>query len=102
MHMGLFIVERVDDEPEAMSGYPEFDEAYCKDHRIRLGCVAIAAPKPGRWSMSVAVADSAGSDLHLKTEAEIVKLIAETSRINEESRAFPWLPTVIAVWGTPA
>jgi hypothetical protein len=51
--------------------------------------------------MSDAVADDAGarSDLHLKMEAEIAKLIAETSRINEESRAFPWLPIVIAVLG---
>jgi hypothetical protein len=51
--------------------------------------------------MSDTTADdlTAKSDLHLKMEAEIAKLIAETSRINEESRAFPWLPIAIAVLG---
>jgi hypothetical protein len=51
--------------------------------------------------MSEMAADNgaARSDLHLKMEAEIAKLIAETSRINKESSAFPWLPVVIAVVG---
>jgi hypothetical protein len=51
--------------------------------------------------MSETVADDAvsRSDLHLKMEAEIAKLVAETSRINSENRAFHWLPIVIAVLG---
>ena len=48
-------------------------------------------------AMSATVTVNARSDLHLKMEAEIAKLIAETSRINKESRAFPWLAVGIAV-----
>ncbi len=35
-----------------------------------------------------------------KMMAEISKISAETSRINEEKRLHPWIPIVIAVFGS--
>jgi len=44
-------------------------------------------------------AASAAADLHRKMDAEIAKLIAETSRINNENRAWPWFPLLTATIG---
>ncbi len=39
------------------------------------------------------------ADLHRKMDAEIAKLIAETSWINNENRAWPWFPLPTATIG---
>lgn len=38
--------------------------------------------------------------LHRKMDAEIAKLVAETARINAESRGYPWLPLITTLMGS--
>ncbi len=39
------------------------------------------------------------ADLHRRMDAEIAELIAETSRINNGNRAWPWFPLLTATIG---
>jgi L-cystine uptake protein TcyP (sodium:dicarboxylate symporter family) len=43
--------------------------------------------------------ENSSAALHRKMDAEIAKLVAETSRINNENRAWPWVPLMIAAIG---